>query len=54
MKVVKYFWGNRAVKSTYTQVIGASGGLAMLCDQNALEVLEILKGRFSLSILCKL
>lgn len=52
MRVAKYFWGNRTFKSTFIPATGASGGLAMIWDPDRVEVTSILKGRFSVSLLC--
>lgn len=47
-------WGNKPHKWIFLPSRGASGGLLLLWDAEAINVVDILKGSFSLSILCSL
>lgn len=51
----RHFYGNETHKWMCLPSIGASGGLVLFLDSDRLKVIdEILKGKYSLSILCRL
>lgn len=54
LRIAKQFWGNKPLKWAHIPSRGQSGGLALLWDSDRLEVSEVLKGSFSISISCNL
>lgn len=52
--MARSLWGNRPHKWVFLPSCGASASLLMLWDADAMGVKEILKGAFSISVLCSL
>lgn len=54
VKLARFFWGTGAFRVACLAANGSSGGLVLLWDPDRLEVTEILRGKFSISVRCHL
>lgn len=54
MKTSRFFGGNGAHRVVLVPAKGASGGLALLWDEDRVNVLEVLKGDYSVTMKCSL
>lgn len=51
--IARAMWGNLPDNLTFVLADGASDGITLLWDTNCIKVVDILKGRFSISVLSR-
>ena len=48
--LIKSIWSSRDIGWEFVESLGASGGILTMWDSSLISVIEMIKGRFSLSI----